>query len=197
MSEAAVIPRHKLNESRPIGGFGADHRRRSRDPRVAADSAGMEGYEVRDGGHRRRGPDRGSATASYDLVLLDLALPDRNGMEILAELHTQDSAAVGHHDHRLRHRGERGEGHAVGRRELRPEAVGQRKAAGRRSRRGGPASSGRRERPAQARAETALQLRKHRGQERAHAEDFRPGRAGGAQPLDHLVAGRKRDRQRS
>ena len=37
----------------------------------------------------------------------------------------------------------------------------------------------------------------HRRQERAHAEDFRPGGAGGPQPLDHAAAGRKRDRQRT
>jgi len=37
----------------------------------------------------------------------------------------------------------------------------------------------------------ALQLRAHRRQERGHAEDFRPGRPGRAQPVDGAVAGRE------
>ena len=105
------------------------------------------------------------------------------------------SAAGGHHDHRLWHGGERGPRHAVRRHQLHPEAVGQRETAGRRARRRRPPEGGRRKHPAEARTQAALQLRKHRGQERAHAEDFRPGRAGCAQPLDGAAARRKRNGQ--
>ena len=63
-------------------------------------------------------------------------------------------------------------GDAGGSGELRPEALGQRKTARRRARRRRVAARGRRKRSTQARPEAALQLRKHRGQERAHAKIF-------------------------
>ena len=44
----------------------------------------------------------------FDLILLDLALPDRNGIDLLAELHQRDPELAGHHDHRLRHGGKCG-----------------------------------------------------------------------------------------
>ena len=40
---------------------------------------------------------------TFDLVLLDLALPDRNGIDMLAEFTVTDPQHVGHHDHRLWH----------------------------------------------------------------------------------------------
>jgi DNA-binding NtrC family response regulator len=50
----------------------------------------MEGYEVESAGTGDEGLAR-LGERSFDLVLLDLALPDRDGMDLLAELHTQDS----------------------------------------------------------------------------------------------------------
>ncbi|MGH9500766.1 MAG: sigma-54-dependent transcriptional regulator [Terriglobales bacterium] len=49
----------------------------------------MEGYAVESAESAEQGLAR-IGERSFDLVLLDLALPDRNGMELLAELHTQD-----------------------------------------------------------------------------------------------------------
>ena len=60
------------------------HRRRSGDPRVAANLAGTGrlrgGLAVRREGLARMGE------RSFDLVLLDLALPDKNGMDVLPEI---------------------------------------------------------------------------------------------------------------
>ena len=56
------------------------------DPRVAANFAGMEGYER---GVALPTAKKGLARIgerAFDLVLLDLALPDRNGMDLLAEI---------------------------------------------------------------------------------------------------------------
>jgi DNA-binding NtrC family response regulator len=50
----------------------------------------MEGYAVESADSGESGLAR-IGQRSFDLVLLDLALPDRNGMELLAEIHAQDS----------------------------------------------------------------------------------------------------------
>src|SRR5437588_449903 len=50
----------------------------------------LEGYEVETAGTGEEGMTRLGERA-FDLVLLDLALPDRNGLDILAELRAQDS----------------------------------------------------------------------------------------------------------
>src|SRR5579863_7192880 len=49
----------------------------------------MEGYGVESADSGELGLAR-IGEQSFDLVLLDLALPDRNGMELLAEIHAQD-----------------------------------------------------------------------------------------------------------
>jgi DNA-binding NtrC family response regulator len=49
----------------------------------------LEGYDVVTAATGREGLAR-IGDHTFDLILLDLALPDRNGMEILAELRTQD-----------------------------------------------------------------------------------------------------------
>jgi DNA-binding NtrC family response regulator len=51
----------------------------------------LEGYEVEVAATGEEGIAR-IGDRSFDLLLLDLALPDRNGLEILADLHAQDSA---------------------------------------------------------------------------------------------------------
>ncbi len=50
----------------------------------------LEGYEVDTAGTGEEGLTR-IGENTYDLVLLDLALPDRNGMDLLAELRTHDA----------------------------------------------------------------------------------------------------------
>ena len=131
----------------------------------------------------------------YDLVLLDLMMPDRSGMECCKDVRQRDretpifmitaygsvEAAVnalkpGANDYfskpwdneKLLIEIER----MIARRRLERENT-----------------------PPQARAQAALQLPQHRRQERAHAADARPGGAGGAQPLHHPDHRRNRHRQ--
>src|SRR5437868_10469672 len=49
----------------------------------------LEGYDVQSAATANEGLNR-IGSRPYDLVLLDLALPDANGIELLAELHVQD-----------------------------------------------------------------------------------------------------------
>src|SRR5579859_3349871 len=50
----------------------------------------MEGYAVESAESGAEGLAR-IGERSFDLVLLDLALPDRSGMDLLAEIHARDS----------------------------------------------------------------------------------------------------------
>jgi DNA-binding NtrC family response regulator len=50
----------------------------------------MEGYDVETAATGQQGLHR-VGERSFDLILLDLALPDRNGMDILMDIHTQNS----------------------------------------------------------------------------------------------------------
>ena len=91
MSEAAVIPQRNLNESSAstVGSV-----------LIIDDEAAireslqtlleMEGYSVECAGTADEGLVR-IGERSFDLVLLDLALPDRNGLDLLVDLHRQDS----------------------------------------------------------------------------------------------------------
>ena len=88
MSEAAVI-------SRPV----SDNRSSMGSVLIIDDEAAiresletlleMEGYSVEAANSGELGLAR-IGERSFDLVLLDLALPDRNGMDLLGEIHTQD-----------------------------------------------------------------------------------------------------------
>jgi len=90
MSEAAVIPRHPPSEA-------AYSSRGS--VLIIDDEAAiresletlleLEGYAVESAAGGEEGLAR-IAERSFDLVLLDLALPDRNGIDLLAEIHHQD-----------------------------------------------------------------------------------------------------------
>ncbi len=88
MSEAAVISRPVNNSRSSMGSV-----------LIIDDEAAiresletlleMEGYAVDSADSGELGLAR-IGERSFDLVLLDLALPDRNGMELLAEIHAQD-----------------------------------------------------------------------------------------------------------
>jgi len=90
MSETAVIPRPPLSEAAysPRGSI-----------LIIDDEAAiresletllqLEGYAVESAASGEEGLGR-IAERSFDLVLLDFALPDRDGIELLAELHRQD-----------------------------------------------------------------------------------------------------------
>jgi len=90
MSEAAVITRNNLGEGLPsaVGSV-----------LIIDDEAAiresletllqLEGFAVESAASGGEGLAK-IAERSFDLVLLDLALPDRDGMDLLAEIHTQD-----------------------------------------------------------------------------------------------------------
>ncbi len=88
MSELATMPRHSLGESASAGSV-----------LIIDDEAAiresletlleMEGYDVQSAATADEGLTR-IGNRPYDLVLLDLALPDRNGIDLLAELHVHD-----------------------------------------------------------------------------------------------------------
>ena len=88
MSELATMPRHSLGESSSAGSV-----------LIIDDEAAiresletlleMEGYDVQSAATADEGLTR-IGSRPFDLVLLDLALPDRNGIDLLAELHVHD-----------------------------------------------------------------------------------------------------------
>ncbi len=88
MSELATIPRPNLGENSSAGSV-----------LIIDDEAAiresletlleMEGYEVQSAATADEGLTR-IGDRAYDLVLLDLALPDRNGIDLLTELHSAD-----------------------------------------------------------------------------------------------------------
>ena len=90
MSEAAVIAR-KFNDAEPAATSGT--------VLIIDDEAGireslqtlleLEGYDVETAATGQQGLNR-LGQRTFDLILLDLALPDRNGLDILAELRAQD-----------------------------------------------------------------------------------------------------------
>src|SRR5580698_6611759 len=88
MSEAAVISR-PVNETRSSMGsvLIIDDEAAIRESLETL--LEMEGYAVESADSGELGLAR-IGERSFDLVLLDLALPDRNGMELLAEIHSQD-----------------------------------------------------------------------------------------------------------
>ncbi len=88
MSELATMPRQSVGESASAGSV-----------LIIDDEAAiresletlleMEGYDVQSAATADEGMTR-IGNRPYDLVLLDLALPDRNGIDLLAELHVHD-----------------------------------------------------------------------------------------------------------
>jgi DNA-binding NtrC family response regulator len=91
MSEAAVITRNKLNDTDSPAMTGSiliiDDEAEIRESLETL--LELEGYSVETAGTGQQGLYR-IGQRTFDLILLDLALPDRNGMDILAELRSQD-----------------------------------------------------------------------------------------------------------
>ncbi len=89
MSEAAVITRRNPLERTSSAGsvLIIDDEAAIRESLEAL--LELEGYEVASAGSAEEGLNR-LADRPFDLVLLDLALPDRNGVDLLAELHEHD-----------------------------------------------------------------------------------------------------------
>ena len=89
MSEAAVISRPRMSEPMPSAGSVL----------IIDDEAAireslhtlleLEGYDVEAASTGREGLAR-IGDRPFDLILLDLALPDRNGMDVLADIQAQD-----------------------------------------------------------------------------------------------------------
>src|SRR5215468_1378754 len=90
MSEAAVLPR-KINDFDSLAMAGSvliiDDEAEIRESLQTL--LELEGYEVETAATGQQGLNRIGQRA-FDLILLDLALPDRNGLDILADLHAQD-----------------------------------------------------------------------------------------------------------
>src|SRR6476469_2645 len=90
MSELATFPRRVINES-PSSSAGAvliiDDEAAIRESLETL--LELEGYSVESAATADQGLSR-IGERPFDLVLLDLALPDRNGLELLAELHAHD-----------------------------------------------------------------------------------------------------------
>ncbi len=90
MSEAAVLPR-KMNDFESLAMAGSvliiDDEAEIRESLQTL--LELEGYEVETAATGQQGLHRVGQRA-FDLILLDLALPDRNGLDILADLHSQD-----------------------------------------------------------------------------------------------------------
>jgi DNA-binding NtrC family response regulator len=91
MSEAAVITRSKLNDLDMPATSGSvliiDDEAEIRESLQTL--LEMEGYDVETAATGLQGLNR-IGQRPFDLVLLDLALPDRNGMDILMDVHAQD-----------------------------------------------------------------------------------------------------------
>jgi DNA-binding NtrC family response regulator len=91
MSEAAVITRNHVDERRSSSAGSVliiDDEAAIRESLETL--LQLEGYAVDSASSAEDGLTR-MAEHNFDLVLLDLALPDRSGMELLAEIHAQDS----------------------------------------------------------------------------------------------------------
>ena len=94
MSEAAVISRHYVHEAVPnsVGRvLIIDDEAEIRESLETL--LELEGYQVTTAATGTEGTLR-AGEGSYDVVLLDLALPDKSGMEVLADIRIHNPAAL-------------------------------------------------------------------------------------------------------
>ena len=91
MSEAAVISRHNLNDA-SVPSVGSvliiDDEAAIRESLQTL--LEMDGYETETAASGKEGLAR-AGERPFDLILLDVALPDTNGIDLLAELHQRDA----------------------------------------------------------------------------------------------------------
>src|SRR5437588_9220280 len=91
MSELAVLPRrHIVEPSLPSAGAELIIDDEAEIRESLQTLLELEGYDVEAAGSGEEGLAR-VEERPFDLVLLDLALPDRNGMEVLAHLRAHDA----------------------------------------------------------------------------------------------------------
>ena len=173
----------------------ARHRRRAGYPRRSGTAPHHRGLRRRPGPERHRRAAASWSPRGYDLVLLDLMMPDLSGMDVLAGGPQARPRDPHLHDHGLRLRGSCRQRLEAGRQRLLLQALGQREADHRDRPHDRAAAARIREHPPQARPQAALQLPQHHRQERAHGAPARPGGTGGHQPLHHPDHGRDRHRQ--
>ena len=146
----------------------------------------------------RRTPPRASASSrarAYDLVLLDLMMPDKSGMEVLRDVRERDRhtpmfmiTAYGTVEAAV-------QAVKLGANDYFPKPWDNEKLLIEIDRVIARSAAARREHAAQARAEAAVQLSQHRRQERPDAAGAGSGDAGGVQPVDDSDHGRNGHRQ--
>src|SRR5215471_17700444 len=91
MSEAAVIVRNNSAEASASASGSVLIIDDEAEIRESLETLlGLEGYGVESAGTGEEGLAR-IGERSFDLVLLDLALPDRNGLDLLADFSTHDA----------------------------------------------------------------------------------------------------------
>ena len=144
----------------------------------------LEGYQV-DLAQNAADGLRRLENASYDLVLLDLMMPDRSGMEVLQDVRERDTetpifmiTAYGSVEVAV-------DALKSGANDYFSKPWDNEKLLIEIDRMIAQPAAGAREHPAQARLKQRYSFPEHHRQERAHAADSRPGDAGCAQPRDH------------
>ncbi len=193
MSEAAVISRHIVHEAVPnsVGRvLIIDDEAEIRESLETL--LELEGYQVTTAATGTEGTVR-AGEGSYDVVLLDLALPDKSGMEVLADIRIHNPAqsvimitAYGTVENAVKAM-QYGATNFIQKPWDNEKLLADVRAAVARSK----------AEEENVQLKRALKQRYNFeniiGKSRADAEDFRPRRPGGCQPFHHPAAGRKRD----
>ena len=149
-------------------GLHPGRRRRSGNSRGPGTPAGVGRLQRNDRAEPARPAWRDVDEQPFDLLLLDVSLPDRNGLELLARNPPTGRQPAGGHDHRVRLNRYGALGIQERRAGLHHQTVVQRRTAGA----GGPGGRrpppARRKRATETRSQRALQLPEHHRQERGH-----------------------------
>ena len=178
-------------------GTRAGHRRRSRDALHARGGARRRGPRGRDAQTAARAGIAAFEAHGADVVLTDLAMPDVDGMKVLAAMRVQDPERAGDDAHGARLGARRGRGDEGGRVRLHPEAVRSRRARARREARDRDAQpSPRRTRGSARRRRSAAADRRREPGDAARARRRRARRAEGRDRAPHRRERRRQGRAR-